>query len=347
MTPAARLKIGLYSAWLDYRRGPPFIAKPQEEPHICNTSCAWFERPPVFICRSSGNLHLCSERVCDQLVHTHDSLVCRVTATAYPLPFNESSYSDNVDYARREAGGDTIDGGMDELIDRGGEPGDTNEPVSMDFMDCLVDELFEPVAPPAPQLKAAKRTPAKRVKRKERKPRAACLSSEATDYEQQRIYSTVIRKVYELNKSDPPPSAVVDYYVALCSSLWRLIVGSPHFSSKSFSYKVEYHALVVLYNFCGGFEFDTMHNTKVCLIDSRMDIANRLPVVGALTGVYVAATSVAIRTSHYTSAERFFRDAVSSVSAQQLIAYIDDKQVCPFGRTDDEVCLRSGCTSRL
>lgn len=344
-TPAARLRLSLYSTFLDFRALPPFfsLSGSSGDTHRCDSSCPWFERPPFYFCRKSGNLHLCSERLCDRLVQTHDALVCPITATAYALPYNESAYSDNVDYARREAGGDNLDGAAEY------ELGDTEAALpadgiaSMDCTESLVDELFEPAEQPSAP---AVPVPKKRAKRKERKPRSACLSSELTGYEQKRIYSTVIRNVYELNNSEPPSPEVIDYYVTLCCRLWRLIVGSSHFVAYSFSYHVEYHALVVLYNFRGGFEFNTLrNNTRVCLIEPREDIHKHLPVIGTLAGRYIAATTVAIRTSRYTSAERFFRDAIMSATYQQLRAYITEQNVrrkpcfCGPRMHAQEVCL--------
>lgn len=53
--------------------------------HSCDGSCDFFQYECVFICVHSGNLHICTRRMCDAVIETQEVAMCGKTGMQYPL----------------------------------------------------------------------------------------------------------------------------------------------------------------------------------------------------------------------------------------------------------------------
>jgi len=55
--------------------------------HVCDGRCEFTQYRNVFVCRSTGNVHLCGDRLCNRLIETADSRVCELTSISYALEY--------------------------------------------------------------------------------------------------------------------------------------------------------------------------------------------------------------------------------------------------------------------
>ena len=53
--------------------------------HTCSSTCDWLIKGNVCICSLSGDIHMCSASLCNELAQHSDSRSCRLTSRSYPL----------------------------------------------------------------------------------------------------------------------------------------------------------------------------------------------------------------------------------------------------------------------
>ena len=67
-----------------------------DERHVCSSSCEFFAyKTHLYVCRSTGQLHICTAGACNRLIRTKEDVVCEVTALAYPRDIPISTKQDD------------------------------------------------------------------------------------------------------------------------------------------------------------------------------------------------------------------------------------------------------------
>ncbi len=85
---------------------PPIPNRPH--PAECSNECDWFQYQRVFICRSTGFLHVCTEDACDRYVIARDGRPCRLTGIVYPLDYVMYSGDNPVSVLSKGTGTTTV-----------------------------------------------------------------------------------------------------------------------------------------------------------------------------------------------------------------------------------------------
>ena len=71
-----------------------------ETPHACDsTTCEFVQVQCAFVCKATGDLHVCTADQCDRKCDMRDYRACSITRTEYPLQLVGQTDSDNVDYS--------------------------------------------------------------------------------------------------------------------------------------------------------------------------------------------------------------------------------------------------------
>jgi len=61
--------------------------------HECTSECVFFNyKPCLYICKTSGRVHICSSKDCNRLVVDHEHRVCELTCFVYTLDTMENEY---------------------------------------------------------------------------------------------------------------------------------------------------------------------------------------------------------------------------------------------------------------
>lgn len=296
-----------YQQFLSITRIPlPTTTIKSTEPHECTCECIFFiVEPDLYFCRHSGNGHICNAYTCEKRLVDSDREVCPITGLCYPLELTDDIYGDRIDRGQHESLWDGIEDMLMTIDDDMYEDPIISIPMisTTDTLDTSITNI-----PISPCLDSTLTTITSNttMKRKQRTARSSHIEDYAISQEQMNIYRKQIQAVIGLTKQTLPDDEI-EYLVQLTDQLWRLLVKSTHFQHNRFSYRENYHVLVVLSNCISGFRVKDLE-----LIPTRPEIRKVLPplkTIKKLPGILVP---------WLTRHEKFFRQAIGSCTQDNL-----------------------------
>lgn len=96
--------------WFDCLQQFILLVNPKFQPdehHLCSSECEMFVyKPQLYVCKSTGRVHMCAPQQCNRLERTREHIVCQVTAMVYPsdIPLtmkgDHECYKDELDLQR-------------------------------------------------------------------------------------------------------------------------------------------------------------------------------------------------------------------------------------------------------
>lgn len=192
--------------------------------HVCESTCSWFRHGSIYICRASGNMHLCGATVCNKIIDTTENTVCSITGTAYPLDFRyENIGYEYTPHFKKDA------------LNRG-TPTPTASPSpepSLQF------PSFPERSMSADSMGSARIRVAKSSKMNDENTHKNF--AHATSFVRQVLSSIVVEGNKTLDTLVDTEKIVNHALV-----LWNLILGTEHYRQNYFKYKLQQHCLIVI-----------------------------------------------------------------------------------------------------
>jgi hypothetical protein len=295
---------------------------PRFSSHRCSNRCELWNHGKVWICMDSGDVHVCSESLCDSLDVLRDARVCRITALAYSLEYDTSDpitgYGGGSKGACGDGGG--CDGNMDWEFDA--EPDEPEsaavveeDPVSFTSVDIPetipVLTRGEAVSSASKDSTGASKKPEKR----RRVPQAFNVACGRAHSVRVKTFTKRLQEIFALCHRIPNPDEI-DFFVHVCESTWVLIVKTIEARKKAFTYRLNYHPLVIYSVAAAGFRV-IRENEVYEIVPPMTFMRHKAPDQKSLKEI----DGVSI--NWVTRAEKFFNRAISSVTKEELRHHVD------------------------
>jgi hypothetical protein len=260
--------------------------------HTCSQRCQFIDEGNVHLCMLTGNVHMCTEMLCDQLVHTSEKKVCMFTGRDYDLDEGVVFGYDNADRGNREFihGYQTVADvqrteKMHYAVGAGAGPSASARPVVPQLKRRKQHRLHAPQ--PAPQIHATAAVPATAAATAAATARPAetarsiaaalksetdswactvhppkkkrCLTlSESRDSDHHAVHAQACSLMESMGVKD---ARLVQTVARACQHTWAQIATTALFATEKNKYKPLYHIAVVMRFMqvaglnCGGREF--------------------------------------------------------------------------------------------
>jgi hypothetical protein len=276
--------------------------------HECTNECEFFVDGNNYICKHSGNLHVCSHDNCTRTFDMREGRVCALTNIVYSLDFDEFEYGAtyNVD----------------------DDSGDKDITVTAECEEIKIDEDSKDDEPSTIDV------PKPTSKKQQCVPLAAQLSI----YNDDKIYHDFVKIFKELidfengkGFFDKLSPHFVRRIVLVCLSLWITIVTSKFWeqSARKRVFRHEYHAVVVMYNMITGIDIETAKYSRLSIVPQVEEMSTMLPILNRINEIegsdkFHQVCSKAWKRRWFTNYEKNLKTAISAITEQEWDTHFEN-----------------------
>lgn len=222
--------------------------------HKCSASCHWVERGLIYICRHTGNIHCCGGRICEELVTTHENIVCSLTGRSFPLAVGHDPNADDM----LPVGTTAVKVYRDSLSRKGQQ----KQPVM-----SRKRAASEPISPTSSTT---------------RQHIAKSMSGEQFTVKAYNFVTTLLQSI-TVGNSTLLTLVDVSYVTDYILGLWSLIVKTESYTSRnSHKYKFPYHCAAVIYSMIDGVTIEQLDKSFHIVIPVHDALREHLPRVRQL-----------------------------------------------------------------
>ena len=266
-------------------------AKPH--PAICNSSCAWWrstkeEDKDIYICKATGNSHMCGLARCNRMLSTVSSRTCTITGCSYAGEF--------VFYTPTRAGGGTQMAGKGEDGDDEGNAQANAEFNAESSLGVLPTSAVLPIT----------------TKPRKRGRAPITASTLAPVDTMVRDAQAVVQSLLQDAAHLPEATRAFHGIARLCMLLWKEISILPQFTSHRRTYTYEHHCCVVMWYMANG---GLVRANKLSVIPPNLLVRTHLPLDRSVIG----ERAPALKGGTLTAAKKSFCACIHHVHADAIV----------------------------
>lgn len=291
--------------------------------HVCTRRCSFLELQSLYVCKQSQNIHLCSETECNVLEKHEDQYVCPLSGNVYKPDFADLSHTEkneasaDTNYTRTSS--NTADKKDNTVLTTSSNNtnrstarllANTKPPPNKRFRrpnNASTNELRDKtiravqtqlaLQPPTGKFKSVNDVLTVRKLDHVQDRRADVHKLEATMH-------TLLTALLPVHIQQDVRQQVK----RLIMKLWTVIINTPNFAVNCFTYKFEYHVLVVL---------GELDKPRALIVDNKV-IVPRIPVLEKKMDFIVRFQShrppvfgtYKVNSKTYTSCRMLFRNSI-------------------------------------